>query len=129
MSWPPPAIRGSLSVGAGILNCAVGRISNVVNLEQTRGAISLTIAASSGGGTRQGSVTLSVFPLLKNAAFPPEVIHAMVEAFDRACLVLDDGPLPPGLKETIANRVIEVALSGERDPEQYLRAALRGMSI
>jgi hypothetical protein len=72
---------------------------------------------------------MRVFPLWKNAAFPPEVTYVMGEVFDRACLVLDSGQIPSGVKETIANRVIEEALSGERDPDKLLRAALKGMSI
>jgi hypothetical protein len=72
---------------------------------------------------------MSVLPLLQNGAFPPEVTHVMGEVFDRACLVLDNGQISSGVKETIANRVIEEALSGERDPNKLLRAALKGMSI
>jgi hypothetical protein len=51
----------------------------------------------------------------------------MGEAFDLACRVL--GRVPPSVKETIANRVINEAVSGERDPERLLGAALKGMSI
>jgi hypothetical protein len=70
----------------------------------------------------------AVFPLLtKNVAFTPEATHVMGEAFDRACLVL--GPIPPAVKETIANRVIEQAATGERDPDRLLLAGLKGISI
>jgi hypothetical protein len=69
----------------------------------------------------------AVFPLSKNAAFPPEATHAMGEAFDLACSVL--GQIPPSVKETIATRLINEAISGERDPDRLLRAAMKGMNV
>jgi hypothetical protein len=69
----------------------------------------------------------AIVPLSKNAAFTPEVTHVMGEAFDLACHML--GQIPPTVKETLANRVIKEALSGERDPNRLLTAALKGISI
>ena len=65
--------------------------------------------------------------LTKNVAFTPEATHVMGEAFDRACLML--GQVPPAVKETIANRLIEQAATGERDPDRLLLAGLKGMSM
>ena len=69
----------------------------------------------------------ATYPLSRNAAFTPEVIHVMGEALDLACLVL--GQIPPTVKETIATRVIREASSGERDPHRLLTAALKGIRI
>jgi hypothetical protein len=66
-------------------------------------------------------------PLSRNAAFTPEATHAMGEAFDLACRVL--GQIPPIVQETIATRVINEAVSGERDPDRLLRAAIKGLSV
>jgi hypothetical protein len=69
----------------------------------------------------------ATYPLSRNDAFTPEATHAMGEAFDLACRVL--GQLPPTVKETIANRVIREASSGERDANRLFTTALKGMTI
>jgi hypothetical protein len=67
-----------------------------------------------------------VFPLFKNAAFPPETTHVMGEAFDLACLVSNDGQLSTIVREAIANRVLAEVFPGERDRNRLLMAALTG---
>jgi hypothetical protein len=59
-----------------------------------------------------------------HSAFDPEATHAMSVAFEKACriLKLDDAHA----REAVAARIIELARSGERDPERLCENALRG---
>jgi hypothetical protein len=56
--------------------------------------------------------------------FDPEVLLAMVEAFNAACKALDDTGQPKIVREIIAQRIIEAARRGERDPVHLVKAAL-----
>jgi hypothetical protein len=56
--------------------------------------------------------------------FDPEALAAIVEAFDLACKALDDGGQPKIVREIIAQRIIEAAGRGERDPVRLAKAAL-----
>jgi hypothetical protein len=57
-------------------------------------------------------------PFLKEATFDPEAIKAMTTAFEAVCealkLVIRSDPVT----EIVARKVIEVAGTGERDPER-----------
>jgi hypothetical protein len=48
----------------------------------------------------------------------------MGEAFDAACKDLHDTGQPSVVYEVIANRIVEAAKSGERDPVKLKEAAL-----
>ena len=48
----------------------------------------------------------------------------MGEAFDAACKVLDETGQPSVVYEEVARCIIEIAKSGERDPQQLRDSAL-----
>ena len=54
----------------------------------------------------------------------PEAIQAMVDAFDRACCLLGDVAMLTHVREIMANRIIEEANLGERDPGQLCAWAI-----
>jgi hypothetical protein len=60
--------------------------------------------------------------------FGPEAIAAMCEAFDAACKAVHHAGAPSeALREVLAQRIIEAATSGERDPVRLRAAALAGL--
>jgi hypothetical protein len=54
----------------------------------------------------------------------PEAVAALDKAFDAACKALDDAGQPKIVLEVIAQRIIEAARRGERDPVRLVEAAL-----
>jgi hypothetical protein len=67
---------------------------------------------------------MSIRSLVKPGVFDPETLAAIVEAFDVACKALDDTGQPKMVHEIIAQRIIEAAGRGERDPVRLVKAAL-----
>jgi hypothetical protein len=67
---------------------------------------------------------MSIRSLVTPGEFDPESLAAMVEAFDAAYKALDDGGQPKIVLEVIAQRIIEAARRGERDPVRLVKAAL-----
>jgi hypothetical protein len=62
--------------------------------------------------------------LITPGEFDPEMLAAMAEAFDAAYKALDDARQPKMVLEIIAQRIIEAARRGERDPARLIKAAL-----
>jgi len=60
----------------------------------------------------------STHPQFEGSLLNPEAIQAMGDAFDRACCLLGDIAMLTHVREIMANRIIEEANLGERDPEQ-----------
>jgi len=67
---------------------------------------------------------MSIRSFVKPGAFDPEALAAMGEAFDAACKALEDTGQPQIVQEVIAQRIIEAASRGERDPARLVEAAL-----
>jgi hypothetical protein len=67
-------------------------------------------------------------PYLKEAVFDPKAIEAMTAAFEAVCeslkLVNRDDPIT----EIVARKVIEVAGTGERDPERIRELVLLALN-
>jgi hypothetical protein len=57
-------------------------------------------------------------PFLKEATFDPEAIKAMSAAFEAVCEALRLLPRSDAITEILARKVIEVAGTGECDPER-----------
>jgi hypothetical protein len=57
-------------------------------------------------------------PFLKENTFDPEAIKAMSAAFEAVCEALRLAPRSDPITEIVAGKVIEVASTGERDPER-----------
>jgi hypothetical protein len=65
----------------------------------------------------------AILPFVSNKIdFDDEATRIMSEAFDAACVGLQDTGQPALVREIIAKRIIEAAKKGERDPAR-LRAA------
>jgi hypothetical protein len=62
--------------------------------------------------------------LIRPGEFDPEALAAMVEAFDAAYKALNDAGQPKIVLDVIAERIIEAARRGERDPVRLVKAAL-----
>ena len=67
---------------------------------------------------------MSIRSLVKPGVFDPEALAALDEAFDAACKALDDTGQPKIVREVIAQRIIQAAGRGERDPVRLVKAAL-----
>jgi hypothetical protein len=62
--------------------------------------------------------------LVAPGEFGPETLAIMIEAFDAAYKALDDTGQPKIVLEVIAQRIVEAARGGERDPARLVKAAL-----
>jgi hypothetical protein len=65
-------------------------------------------------------------PLIRGAAFEPELLAAMSQALEAAWKELQDEGRPEVVREAIAVRIIAAARAGERDPVRLRAAALVG---
>jgi hypothetical protein len=70
----------------------------------------------------------SVIPFLRHNVFDAETTKAMGEAYDVACGELGDGGQPL-VKEVIAQRIVEAAKKGERDPQRLCAKALDALGL
>jgi hypothetical protein len=71
-----------------------------------------------------GVSAVSIHSFVTSGVFGPEALAAMGEAFDTALKALDDTGQPRMVREVIAQRIIEAASHGERDPVRLREAAL-----
>jgi hypothetical protein len=67
--------------------------------------------------------------LLQGQAFDPETIEVMGKAYDKAKRRLHDTGQPALVQEVIAKRIIDIAATGERDPDQIARRALEALGV
>lgn len=74
---------------------------------------------------------MSIIPLLKQAAFEPEMIEALAAAFEAAWSQLERSgsklasPAYRGpAQELLARRIIEMTQNGERDPSTLIEEAV-----
>ena len=74
-------------------------------------------------------MTARVIPFFRDASFGPETTHIMGQAYDSACKALRDVGQPEVVKDVIAKRIIDVAKSGERDPNQMCKRALGALGL
>jgi hypothetical protein len=67
--------------------------------------------------------------LLHGQSFDPETIEVMGKAYDKAKRRLHDTGQPALVQEVIAKRIIDIAATGERDPDQIARRALEALGV
>jgi hypothetical protein len=67
-------------------------------------------------------------PIRADESYQPELIEAMRLAFHRTCEALQLTNTDDALTEIIAERIIELAKTGERDPDRLCSQALDGLS-
>ena len=65
-----------------------------------------------------------VAQLFEQAAFDPDDIKILTDAYDRARRSLHDKGQPAIVQEIIAKRIIALAKDGERDPDRLCAGAL-----
>jgi hypothetical protein len=65
-----------------------------------------------------------IIPLLQDDAFGPDALRAMSTALEEVCRMLKIDH-DQGAREAMAVRIIELARSGERDPERLRDQVLR----
>jgi hypothetical protein len=69
---------------------------------------------------------MSSHRLIEGAAFEPEIVALLIQAYDAAVKRVGKGQ-PPLVLETLAKRIIEIAGNGERDPQKMIEYAIRGV--
>ena len=74
-------------------------------------------------------MTNTAIPFFRDTAFDPETTHIMGQAFDGACKALHDIGQPIVVKEVIAKRIIQIAKSGERDPNRLCERTLKALGL
>ena len=72
---------------------------------------------------------MPITALFRNATVEPAVVLVMGDAFQRACRSLHDTGQPEIVQEVLAQRIIQLAQDGERDPRELCEKALRALGI
>ena len=72
---------------------------------------------------------MPVAGLFRHASADPAVISVMGVAFERACRSLHDKGQPEIVRELLAERIIQLAKEGERDPSELCEKALKAFGI
>ena len=65
--------------------------------------------------------------LFEQAAFDPDEVKILADAYDRARRSLHDRGQPAIVQEIIAQRIIALAKDGERDPARLCAGALSAL--
>jgi hypothetical protein len=68
----------------------------------------------------------NIFPT--QAAFEPQVVKAMTDAYDSVVLKIN-GSGTPAIRELVAKRIIELVAAGEQDAERLESQILRDIVI
>jgi hypothetical protein len=68
---------------------------------------------------------MPITPFLNGQKFDAETRRVLGVAFELVCVTLRTGDCDDDVKQSIANRVIEVASDGERHPDVLCERALR----
>lgn len=66
---------------------------------------------------------------LQGQSFDPETIEIMGLAYDKAKRHLHDTGQPELVQQVIAERIIFIAGTGERDPDRIARRALEALGV
>jgi hypothetical protein len=72
---------------------------------------------------------MAIYRLLQNSAFDPDDIKRMTEAYERALVVLGLADRNDPFTETVAQKIIFVAQTGEKDPERICALAIEQLGI
>ena len=75
------------------------------------------------------TMTADILPFLKDRAFDAEATRVMGEAYDKARKALHDRGQPHLVQEIIAERIIDIAAKGERNPDELARRALQALGL
>jgi len=75
-----------------------------------------------------GSTAVAIYRLLQHQAFEPEVIAAMTAAYEDTLRALRLADRADPITEILAQRIIEFAQRGERDPVRLRDLVLQSLS-
>jgi hypothetical protein len=67
-------------------------------------------------------------PIARDSVFEPETTQAMGIAFERACIELRLTDQGDPVSKLIADRIIELAKRGERNPDKLCAQAVRALT-
>jgi len=95
------------------------------SLGSTCDAAEKTLKVGPGGLT----MTADIVPFLKDRAFDAEATRVMGEAYDKARKMLHDKGQPHVVQEIIAKRIIDIAATGESNPDELARRALQALGL
>ena len=72
---------------------------------------------------------MPIRPFLKDATFDPEHVKAMGQAFDSIIRELRDRGKSRVVREVIAERIVAIAKTGERDPDKLCELAMDALGV
>jgi len=67
---------------------------------------------------------MPIRPFLNGEEFDPETVRILGVAFEQVCVALRIGNCADDVKQAIANKIIELAKTGERSPDRLCECAL-----
>jgi hypothetical protein len=67
---------------------------------------------------------MAIYRMLQKSAFGPEEIHCMTTAYEDALRVLGLTDRADPMTEILAEKIVEIAQTGERDPERIRAKAV-----
>ncbi len=70
---------------------------------------------------------MPVRKILEGASYDPETVRVLCAAYDRAKQELHDTGQPEIVREILAQRILDLAEQGERDPARLCAGALRSL--
>jgi hypothetical protein len=74
-------------------------------------------------------VAADIQPFLKDRSFDADAARVMGEAYDKARRMLHDTGQPHLVQEIIAKKIIDIATTGVRDPDELARQALLSLGL
>jgi hypothetical protein len=74
-------------------------------------------------------MSCTIVPFLRGGSFDPETTRVMGRAYDTVRTTLHDTGQPLVVEEVIAARVIDIAKTGERDPDTICQRALTALGL
>jgi hypothetical protein len=75
------------------------------------------------------AMTADILPFLKGRVFDAETALVMGAAYDKARAMLHDQGQPHLVQEIIARRIIDIAATGERNPDELARRAMQALGL
>jgi len=70
---------------------------------------------------------MPIRPFLNGEQFNPETLRILGVAFEQVAIALRIGDCDDDVKQAIANKIIELAKHGERNPDLLCERALKGI--
>ena len=71
---------------------------------------------------------MAIYRLAQNIAFGPEEIRSLSDAYESALQLLGLSDRNDPITELVAKKIIEIAQTGERDPQQLSALAVEQLS-